>query len=86
MHQYLGVVIECHKSAIRALVHKNKPVESSLDPAVLSGTASRSNDQIALWQATDPGNGLALVKRCLNAPKMQPEPPRAASGVGKGQA
>lgn len=86
MNQHLGLFIKRHESAIRALVHKNKPVETSLDPAVLAGTAGRSNDQIAFWQTTDPGNRLALVKHCLDTTKAQSETPRTTHGIGKGQA
>jgi hypothetical protein len=86
MNQHLGVFIKCHEGAIRASVYKNKPVETSFDPAVLARAARSAKSDIAFRQAPESGNGLALVKHHLDAPEAQGEPPRSTSGIGKGQA
>lgn len=86
MDQPLGLLFRRQESAVRALIDIDKPVEAPFDPAMLAGAAGRANDQVAVRQAADTGNGLALVEHHIDAPATQAEPPCTIACIGQGQA
>lgn len=76
MNKHLGLFIKGHKAAIRTLIDKDKTVETAFNPAVLARAAGRTDNDIAVRQATDPGNRLVLVKHHLAPP--------GSAGIGQG--